>query len=56
MYDFLAELFVYGVAGAYFVFFVLLLQYWVRGLIRSRRKPAHASPPGSPPEPSSGKT
>ncbi len=47
MYDFLAEMFVYGIAGAYFVLFVLLLQYWVRNLMRSRRKPERARPAGS---------
>ena len=47
MYDFLAELFVYGVAVAYLVLFAILAQYWARNLMRSRRKPVGSRPAGS---------
>lgn len=44
MYDFLAELFVYALAIAYLVLFVFLIQYWIRNLMRSRRKQTGTKP------------
>lgn len=50
MYDLLAEIFVYGLALAYFVLFVILAQYWIRNMVRASRKPHTRSAPPPPPQ------
>jgi hypothetical protein len=47
MYDVLAELFVIGVAGAYFVLSLILAVLWFRSLNRPRRGVSHAKASGS---------
>lgn len=44
MYDLLAETFVYGLTLIYVILFVVIIQRWARGTIRSRQKTSRVKP------------